>query len=173
MQKQITMSKDEKVVWSLNKDNTQKPLQINTIPVKKSFSERHKTLSYLLVGLLFSLGFGFLILPTETSIDTCFSANYCINTLENPVLYGLYIGLVTFLVLLTIVLLYEMIVKLSQKNNHLTVFSVLFILIAIVSIAIWYFSNDALDRARTKMLPVITTFISLSGLLLIQFRKRK
>ncbi len=167
------MNKDEKIVWSLNKDNTQKPLQINTVPVKKSFSERHKTLSYLLVGLLFSLAFGFLILPTETRVDTCFTADYCINSLENPVLYALYLGLITFFVLATIVLLYEMIVKLSQKNNHLTVFSILFVLIAIVSVAIWYFSNDALDRVRTRMLPVITTVISLSGLLLIQFRKNK
>ncbi len=167
------MKKEEKIIWSLNKDNSQKPLQINTIPIKKSFSERHKTLSYALVGLLFSLGFGFLILPTETSIDKCITSNFCINSLENPILFGLYLGLITFAILLGIVLTYEYIVKLSRSKMHLTIFTVLFILIAVISVAVWYFSNDAIDRERTRLLPIITSLISLSGLLLIQFRKGK
>lgn len=167
------MKKEEKIIWSLNKDNSQKPLQINTIPIKKSFSERHKTLSYVLVGLVFSLGFGFLILPTETSIDKCITSSFCINSLENPVLFGLYLGLVTFAVLLAIVLTYEYLVKLSRTKNHLNFFAILFVLIAVISVAIWYFSNDAIDRERTKLLPIITSLISLSGLLLIQFRKNK
>ena len=167
------MKKEEKIIWSLNKDNSQKPLQINTIPIKKSFSERHKTLSYALVGLVFSLGFGFLILPTETSIDKYITSNFCINSLENPVLFGLYLGLITFAILLGIVLTYEYIVKLSRSKMHLTIFTVLFILIAVISVAVWYFSNDAIDRERTRLLPIITSLISLSGLLLIQFRKGK
>jgi hypothetical protein len=167
------MKKEEKIIWSLNKDNTSKPLQIKTTPLKKSFSERHKTLSYLLVGLVFSLGFGFLILPTETSVDTCFTSSFCINSLENPVLFGLYLGAVVFGVLLIIVLLYEYIVKLSRKQNHLTIFSLLFLTVAILSISLWYFGNDELARERTKMLPVFTTLVSLSGILLVQFRKNK
>jgi len=167
------MKKEEKIIWSLNKENSQKPLQINTIPIKKSFSERHKTLSYVLVGLLFSLGFGFLILPTETSIDKCITSNFCINSLENPILFGLYLGLITFAILLGIVLTYEYIVKLSRSKMHLTIFTVLFILIAVISVAVWYFSNDAIDRERTRLLPIITSLISLSGLLLIQFRRNK
>lgn len=165
------MAKD-KIIWSLNRDNERKPLQINTLPVKKSFSERHKTLSYLLVGLSFSLAFGFLILPTETGIDTCFTSTFCINSLVNPILYSLYLGFIVFAILAFVVLTYELLVKLSRTDYQLTAFAVLFIAIAIITVAIWYFSNDEIDRERTKLLPVITSIISLSGLLLIWFRKK-
>ena len=165
------MKKEEKIIWSLNKNNTSKPLQIKTKPLKKSFSERHKTLSYLLVGFGFSLGFGFLISPTETRIETCFTDELCINSLDNPILFGLYLGAIVFSILFVIVLLYEYIVKLSRKQNHLTVFSLLFVGIAILSISLWYFGNDEMARERTRMLPVFTTLVSLSGILLVRFRK--
>jgi len=167
------MKKEEKIIWSLNKNNERKPLQIATKPLKKSFSERHKTLSYILIGLAFSLAFGFLISPTETSIDTCFGTDFCINSLDNPILFGLYLGSIVFGVLLAIVLLYEYIVKLSRKQNHLTVFSLLFVAVALLSVLLWYFGNDEIARERTKMLPVFTTLVSLSGILLVQFRKNK
>ncbi|MFL0352317.1 hypothetical protein [Xanthomarina sp. GH4-25] len=92
----------KKTVWSLQ-DNKRTEDQRNAFK-PTGIKPRNKTLQYILVSILIMFVLSFLLIQIyEDTLEVCITDTFCINSIDDVLLYTLYVFANIFLVVLSIV----------------------------------------------------------------------
>jgi hypothetical protein len=132
---------------------------------------KKKLLFYGFYGpLLYS--FALLIATGKFKADLCFFNLFCVPSNAGVMLKAAVIYLYLLLMAVIIIYTYVGAEKLVRKKNHIPVFQAILVAIPLTFIAVVWFSEPVL-MAKHYFFIILFALMSIAGLVMIEFRKKK